>query len=90
MLTTGLNSKLATAKGKKADVSSVSPSSERRGDICISIAELPQMSSKQLGKSFLQSILEECPYLSLGRAYFWVSTYHSIELNNCLHFIFTY
>ena len=48
------------------------------------------MSSKQLGKSFLQSILEEFPYLSLGRAYFWVSTYHSVELNNCLHFIFTY
>ena len=48
------------------------------------------MSSKRLGKSFLQSILEECPYLSLGGAYFWVSTYHSVELNNCLRFIFTY
>ena len=42
--------------------------------ICISIPELPQMSSKRLGKSFLQSILEECPYLSLGGAHFWVST----------------
>ena len=54
------------------------------------IPELPQMSGKWLGKSFLQSILKEWPYLSLDGAYFRVSTYHRVELNNCLYFIFTY
>ena len=37
VLTTGLKRKLATVKGKKADVSSVSPSSERLGKLGFAI-----------------------------------------------------